>query len=219
MKPPSAVSEFGQLVGEIAADGRDNHVEIADLVNKYAPLVAAARDASVADALNQQADFYWEASALLDPARMVAERNGEEAMTAVLDSQINTMREVSKRLRRRAMQFAGVPAEDQAIHAMATAAPAPTAPAMGPLSGIAFELGQAYFIAHPELDPKRTQLEFRNGEKGWHVSSHREVESPGSMDPCSCWAAGSGKCYCANSTNGGHVCDYGPCKKFRGETE
>jgi hypothetical protein len=229
----SAVSEFGQLVGEIAAEASAAHVDIADLVNRYAPMIAAARDASVAEALNDQATFYWEASTLLDPARAIAERNGEESMAAVIDAQITTMREVSTRLRRRAAEFAGG-AEDQAIHAMVSAPPEAFRAIVHPgerwpttskglaglgLAGVADELSKAYFLAHPHLDPARTSLEFRNGEQGWYVVGHEElaqapgwVPSPGG-ECCACCAVADGKCYCDGSAES--MCQCKPCKKAR----
>ena len=224
----NGANEFSSIVREIvqAGDHRAGllaEIEIDGLVAEWAPKVAAARDTSVAAALFTQADFYWEASTLLDPVKAVAELNGEESMCAVIDAQIRTMREVSARLRRRAMQWSGLPAEDQAIHEMA-AGTAPLAVPLGAvgLPGLADDLAKAYFDEHPELDRGKTSLEFRQGEKGWYIAGHMEIkEPPGfAMQPpappdcdCACCLVGDGLCYCEGPKT--KMCKCGPCVKAR----
>jgi hypothetical protein len=229
----SGVNEFSFLVGAIARAAQLEGADIADLIGQWSPKIADARDATVAAALNAQAEFYWEASTLLDPTRAVAEANGEEAMTAVLDAQIRTMREVSSRLRRRAALFQGLSAEDQAIHEMAAATPTrPLTPGLAGLGavglpGLANDLADAYFREHPELDKATTSLEFRNGEKGWHIVGHRTLEHPPGFAVgegaaaaaelcCACCAVGDGKCYCNNSGKPKTKwCKCVPCKTAR----
>lgn len=229
----SPVAEFGPHIRAVidAADkaGFLGEADIAALVAQTARLIARERDRSVADALDAQAEFYWEASTLLDPARGVAEANGEEGMTAVLDAQIRTMREVSTRLRRRAAQWRGVSPEDQAIHDMAAGTPPKSVAADGMqaagLPSLASDLGDAYFREHPDLDRKTTSLEFRNGEKGWAVVGHHQVEpAPVAKAPaedektapepcCDCCAVGDGQCYCEGPK--AKMCKCAPCKKAR----
>lgn len=173
-----------------------------EVVDRFAPVIVQMVTGSVADVLDAQANFYWEASSLLDPTRQVAESNGEEAMLAVIDAQIRTMREVSTRLRRRAADWRGNDAPDVlgAPAAAATLADSVTA------------LTDEWFDAHPELDRATTSLEFRKGDDGlWkvmgafqivraeglsaHLLTPQEEEEP----CCACCATGTGKCYCHNS--------------------
>lgn len=224
----NGVNEFSSLVAELVraaqgAAGNSEGVDVTDLITEWSPKVAAARDASVAAALLAQADFYWEASTLLDPVKAVAELNGEESMSAVIDAQIRTMREVSARLRRRAMQWSGLPAEDQAIHEMAagTASLAVPLGTVG-LPGLADDLAKAYFDGHPELDRGKTSLEFRQGEKGWYIAGHMEIkEPPGfAVQPpappdcdCACCLVGDGLCYCEGPKT--KMCKCKPCVTAR----
>lgn len=235
------IHEFTALVTAIvqAADQRAGllaAVEVDELVGKWAPLVQVSRDSAVADVLDQQAEFYWEASTLLEPTKLVAERSGEDTAAAIVDSQIRTMREVSARLRRRAAEWRGVSAEDQAIHEMAAGAPTPAGglEVAGPLHVAVSELTDAYFKEHPELDPKTTSLEFRHvGDWGWKVVGHRVVkEGPplevafpegaavapaGTLEEaapcCECCAVGDGQCYCEGPAK--TLCKCKPCVKAR----
>jgi hypothetical protein len=231
----NGVNEFSSLVAELVkaaqgAAGNSEGVDVTDLITEWSPKIAAARDASVAAALLAQADFYWEASTLLDPVKAVAELNGEESMSAVIDAQIRTMREVSARLRRRAMQWKGLPPEDQAIHEMLAGGPpksaAATALGVVGLPGLADDLANTYFGEHPELDKKTTSLEFRQGEKGWYIAGHMEMKAPPgfAMPPappdcdCACCLVGDGKCYCNNSGKPKTKwCKCVPCKTARDE--
>lgn len=226
------VNEFRAMVRTIVETsdkaGFLGAADIEGIADEWAQKIAAARDASVAAALDAQAEFYWEASTLLDPAKSVAEMQGEDAMGAILDAQIRTMREVSTRLRRRAAEWRGLPAEDQAIHEMAagTSPPAqPTAAACtrgGPVSReVLEELGAAYLAQHPELDPKATSLEYRPGKEGWYVAGHIVIEQqPGfAMTPapplcdCACCAVGDGLCHCEGPKT--KMCKCDPCKNAR----
>lgn len=218
--------------------------DIEALATEWAEKIAAAHDASVAAALNQQAEFYWEASTLLTPTRAVAESTGEESMTAVLDAQIRTMQEVSARLRRRAAQFQGVSAEDQAIHDMAAGARVmpiiPTVPAEPffhhpdkSLHATFNALVAAYIADHPDVDPKATSFEFVNGgDDGWRIAGHKAQEPAGVPEEeialggpqggacCACCAVEDGRrlCYCVNSGKPkAKWCKCGPCKTAREE--
>lgn len=159
-----------------------------EVVERYGPILSAMITTRVAEALDAQADFYWEASTLLDPARQVAEQNGEESMTAVLDAQIRTMREVSARIRRRAADWRGSDGPDP------LAVVEPAAPVS--LADSVTALADAWFEEHPEADRSSTTLEFRKGDDGlWKVAG-----GYGAGDACcACCATGTGKCYCHNS--------------------
>jgi hypothetical protein len=225
----NGVNEFSSLVADLVrvaqvAAGNSDGVDVTDLITEWSPKIAAARDASVAAALNAQAEFYWEASTLLDPVKAVAELNGEESMSAILDAQIRTMREVSTRLRRRAAEWRGVPPEDQAIHDMAAGVTPPPATPLGMvgLPGLADDLANAYFDQRPELDRGKTSLEFRQGEKGWYIAGHRELDEPPglAMSPpappdcdCACCLVGDGLCYCEGPKT--KMCKCKPCVTAR----
>lgn len=230
----SGVNEFSGLVAGIvqasqAAAGNSEGVDVTDLITTWSPLIARARDASVADALDAQATFYWEASTLLDPAKTVADLQGEESMSAILDAQIRTMREVSNRLRRRAAEWRGLPPEDQAIHEMAAGGVTPAAPpaaaaaVAGPLTAVMGEIVAAYLVEHPELDPARDMIsfEFREGESGWYVAGHILIQHPPGLPvppaapdcACACCLVGDGLCYCEGPK--AKMCKCGPCKKAR----
>jgi hypothetical protein len=228
------VNEFSSMVAGIvqaaqAAAGNSDGVDVTDLITKWSPLIAVARDSSVADALDEQATFYWEASTLLDPAKAVAELQGEENMSAILDAQIRTMREVSNRLRRRAAEWRGLSAEDQAIHDMAAGVkPAAAGPLVVPPLATHEVLGDitaAYYQLHPELDPSRTSLEYRNGDDGWYVAGHILIEHPPGLPvapapdcDCACCMVGDRKCYCNNSGKPKPKwCKCVPCKTARDE--
>ena len=233
------VHEFGPKIRAVVETsdkaGFLGSADIEALVAEWSAKIAAARDASVAAALNAQAEFYWEASTLLAPTRAVAESTGEESMTAVLDAQIRTMQEVSARLRRRAAQFQGVSAEDQAIHEMAAGKPVATGPFFERLDKSLHatfnDLVAAYLVDHPDLDPKKTSFDFINGgEEGWRIAGHKVVEESGAPDEaialggpegeacCSCCAVNDGRrlCYCNNSGKPkAKWCKCGPCKEAR----
>ena len=223
----SGVNEFSSLVAGIVqaaqgAAGNSEGVDVTDLITTWSPLVARARDSSVADALDAQATFYWEASTLLDPAKAVAEQQGEELMSAILDAQIRTMREVSNRLRRRAAEWRGLPPEDQAIHDMAAGVkPAAAGPLVVPPLATHEVLGDitaAYYQLHPDLDPSRTSLEYRNGDDGWYVAGHILIEAvtapPAPPDcDCACCLVGDGLCYCEGPKT--KMCKCVPCVKAR----
>ena len=234
----SGVNEFSGLVAGIVqasqAAGNSEGVDVTDLITTWSPLIARARDSSVADALDAQATFYWEASTLLDPAKTVADLQGEESMSAILDAQIRTMREVSNRLRRRAAEWRGLPPEDQAIHEMAAggvtpAPPAAAAAVAGSLTAVMGEIVAAYLVGHPELDPARDMIsfEFREGESGWYVAGHILIQHPpgaplAPLDDdecdCACCMVRDRKCYCNNSGKPKTKwCKCAPCKTARDE--
>lgn len=235
----NGVNEFSSLVADIvrAAQGAASYsegVDVTDLITEWSPRIAAARDASVAAALLAQADFYWEASTLLDPVKAVAELNGEESMSAVIDAQIRTMREVSSRLRRRAMEWKGLPAEDQAIHEMLAggtpkSAAAPELAKTGSLTEVMGEITAAYLVHHPDLKMGRdlVSFEYREGENGWYVAGHIVLEQPPGLAvtppaapdcDCACCMVGDRKCYCNNSGKPkAKWCKCVPCKTARDE--
>lgn len=227
------VNEFSGLVAAIVQDaqsiaGNSEGVDVTDLITKWSPMVAQARNYSVADALDAQATFYWEASTLLDPVKAVAEMNGEEAMSAVIDAQIRTMREVSARLRRRAMQWKGLPAEDQAIHEMAAGTVAagrdliaPMRAKAGGLTEVMGEITAAYLVNHPDLKMGRdlVSFEYREGESGWYVAGHIVLEHPPGLAVtppdcgCPCCLVGDGLCYCEGPK--AKMCKCAPCVQAR----
>ena len=106
--------EHGTLVADIVAAAKDGRNDLVDLIREHSARISAMRDKAVAGALDAQASFYWEASTLLEPARKAARSAGEEGMEGLLGAQIETMREVSARLRRRAAEIRGVPADEAA---------------------------------------------------------------------------------------------------------
>lgn len=189
-----------------------------EAVEAFAPVLATMVAARVADALDAQGNFYWEASTLLDPARQVAEQNGEDAMMAVIDAQIRTMREVSTRLRRRAADWRGAAEPDSSW----VAAPG-VAEASAGLPSVA-ALADAWFAEHPQIDPAYTSLEFKKDDQGrWNVVGSFDVpQQPGFPLPppapplevcCECCSADDGLCYCEGPAKSWCKCK--PCFQKR----